>query len=279
MRADDYIFAQINRSVMEEIKHSASGENYVNEAVKIFYSSLEQVDHMHSLPGWIAGATSDLGKCWAQACVEETGQHDWKPSSSLKDKITHKKIVARHHASYSEMKKDILFDLGDGIFTLLHTDFMNQDAPLSSGYKAIIKSMYVYSWAAFEVLVTALYKGATSKTPRGFHSAQTFYPAWRAEFATSQPKLFKAIKSHKIRRIWLIRNLIVHKAGMIDQDFIAECRKWKIRGVKELTQKPLNEEIPYDTNLFLKHNTEFLRAVLKLIKHFVTLEKKNRQGS
>jgi hypothetical protein len=92
----------------------------------------------------------------------------------------------------------------------------------------LLKSIVVQSWTAIEVLTEELYAETENQFPKNFahlskkprfRSRDAFRETYRRAFGNNAPDIFAALNDTSIDALALLRNVIVHKSGLADEDF------------------------------------------------------------
>jgi hypothetical protein len=153
-----------------------------------------------------------------------------------------KEVITRIKSKYEEtgsLKEAADYDLERGI--KVFSDYVRKTTTLDYGVRAVLEAQLILAWTAFETLAEDLWKGAqelhsTSLAPQGYFrrldSIKDAYASFSAVNVTinGYPKTPTAninvlFSKPDLRKLNLIRNLLVHKAGIVDQIFLSDTAK------------------------------------------------------
>lgn len=264
MKADEFIISRLNDVFDERISSRIFKSSAVREAANTFRDSLQQIVNLQAMPGWVAGAMYELGNCWADACEQITGKRVW-PKERWHERDVYEQIIAAHHSISSERKSDLQHSFRMPDLHLLHVEHMNPEIPLASGFEAITKAAFIYCWSSFEVLAQALYVASHGREPN-----KRFSVIWNIrneyEAAYSLPdgaQVHRVIKSDEFLSVALLRNLIVHKAGVIDQKFL--CDSSPVLALDCVRSLGLNSKVHFGSKLIADFISPFIEKSCDLI--------------
>lgn len=108
--------------------------------------------------------------------------------------------------------------------------------PLVVAKHAILQSMVIQAWTAFEVLAEDIWKRVNTKRPKlragitnrcwrkecGFRSTLKLSNTYRHTFRHDNVDILAAIDNTTVKALALARNVLVHSGGQIDEMFIKQ---------------------------------------------------------
>jgi len=154
-----------------------------------------------------------------------------------------KRIRERYEKSGS-LKDAADYDLDRGI--QVFSEYVKRTKTLDAGVRSILENQLLSAWTAFEALAEDIWNGAKSLHPT-FMSGKAYFrrlESIRQAYATLAP-VQATINGHyfapvdhinamfakdDLRKLNLVRNVIVHKAGIVDQRFLDDAAviKWAV---------------------------------------------------
>lgn len=215
------------------------------ESLEIYRESLRLVLGLAAAPGFSSMITSQ----WTEACTR----------ASL-HVLGEANLTRLESASADEMERlfreanNLMGQIVSESSPLLHTNLehstrqleqivMNCGPYVYGFFEGILKTILVQSWAAFEALTRTLWKKleASSHTSiyrpddkewrrsqLGFGSRRTIRRTYEAVFPLDQFAILAALDPQTIDPLAILRNVIVHHAGKVDQTFKNECRQFPV---------------------------------------------------
>lgn len=234
------------------------------ESLEIYRESLRLVLGLAAAPGFSSMVTSQ----WTEACTR----------ASL-DVLGEANQTRLESASGEEMER--LFNMANNLMgqivsensPLLHTNLehstrqleqivMNCGPYVYEVFEGVLKTVLIQSWAALEALTHTLWKKleASSHTSiyrpddkewkrsqLGFGSRRTIRRTYKAVFPLDQSAILAALDPQAIDPLAILRNVIVHHAGKVDQTFKGECGQFPV--LASLQNLALDTPIPIDGGL------------------------------
>lgn len=261
MKADEYINCTLSEDFDQRISSHDFKSSVVRDAALTFKDSVAQISNLQSMPALVAGAMYELSESWAIACEQITGKRFW-PEERWSERDVYERIMEAHQRIHAAKKEERLQLMDSRPFYdalhLLHIEHMNPEIPLASGFEAVAKSMFIYSWSAFEVLAESLFRAAIRKDPKGrFSIVNNIRENYEEHFPRPRgDKIIDSINSEEINAIVHLRNLIVHKSGVIDQKFLDNTDP--LKSLTEVRVLGLNTKISFTYKLV----TSFIHAFL-----------------
>jgi hypothetical protein len=143
-------------------------------------------------------------------------------------------------------------------FTTMFEQFAAQAGPYAEvQVEILIKHIAIQSWTAFETLTEDLvmeavgaYPSLFANVPKDklvFASKDRIRVAYKVAFPIDNTSILKLTDDSAIDALALIRNLLIHSAGIVDQKFLTEAGKYqtmrKYRGLKIGATFPLDGAI------------------------------------
>lgn len=156
--------------------------------------------------------------------------------------------------------------------TIMFEDFAERSGPTIYGpLTNLLRSVIVQSWLAFEVLSEDLWLGVMKENPTlltkpkqvRFRSRKGIREAYTETFTADNTALIAALSNTAIDALALVRNVIVHKAGKADRDFLAGCQTTP--SLSSFSTLNLEDSIFVDGVLFRSIVADGLKAVYGLI--------------
>jgi hypothetical protein len=231
------------------------------ESLEIYRESLRLVLGLAAAPGFSSMVTSQ----WAEACTR----------ASL-DVLGEAYQTRLESASGNEMER--VFRLANNLMgqivsenspllhkNLVHSTRQLEQIVLNCGpyvhgiFEGVLKTVLIQSWAAFEALTRTLWKKLEAsnhtsiyrpddkewkRSQLGFGSRRTIRRTYEAVFPLNHSAILAALDPRVIDPLAILRNVIVHHAGKVDQTFKGECGQFPV--LASLQNLALDAPIPID---------------------------------
>ncbi|WP_009962628.1 hypothetical protein [Verrucomicrobium spinosum] len=191
------------------------------------------------LPGFSFWAAQIWQECSTEAHRQIMGKHRKVPTHNqdtmLRIGLRSRELMAREFNISSDQQIDHLKER-----TVTFEEVISHSAYLHGVVENLLKSICVQMWGAFEVLCEDVLNGSLCSLPTifghvapedmKFRSRKAIRKSFTKAFA-SDPKIDSILSDLRIDASAAIRNLLVHKAGVCDIDFLQDTR-----GCQTLTQ-------------------------------------------
>jgi hypothetical protein len=137
-----------------------------------------------------------------------------------------REIIARAEQKFKEtgsLKEATGYDLDRGIKAF--EQFVKRNTLLDGAVRAVLESQLTLSWTAFETLAEDAWKaalvchpGCGAKSPY-FRRLESIRETYRSLSPTSG-EINAILSNPDLRKLNLVRNVLVHKSGIVDQQFL-----------------------------------------------------------
>lgn len=147
------------------------------------------------------------------------------------NKLMISEIARRAEEKYKEtgsLKEATGFDLGRGIEAF--DKFLRRTTTLDEAIRALLEAQLVGAWSAFETLTEELWNATSSYFPDDFN----FKPRFRRlesirdtykQLIPASDEINEILANNDLRKLNLVRNVLVHRAGKVDYDFLDGAEK------------------------------------------------------
>lgn len=202
-----------------------------NQALTTYRSNILRHSALVGLPGY-ASLTS---MAWATSSVQ--AQHEIFGIREVSQAEVEANLPKLHHRltelmdqkmqGTEDQKRELMTKL-----TLQFQDFAGRSGQVYQDVlETVLKSILVLAWGTFEALTEDLLTGVIEETPSLFATVNTgklrftrrnqFREAYEKSFAADLA-IMTAVNNQTIDALSLIRNLLVHKSGLVDERFQKE---------------------------------------------------------
>ena len=142
------------------------------------------------------------------------------------EKLMVEEIKKRAEKKFKEtgsLKDAIGYDLERGIKAF--DEFLKRTTTLDGAVRAVLESQITLSWTAFETLAEDLWNAALACHPGSatqkpyFRRLESIRETYKCLSPTSN-EINAVLASPDLRKLNLVRNVLIHKAGIVDQQFL-----------------------------------------------------------
>jgi hypothetical protein len=137
----------------------------------------------------------------------------------------------------------------------------NSNVVLTTGAAHLFQNMIVGIWAAFEVLCNDLLQLKAGSDEANYQKLTSIQDAFRDAFCDQA--INQALGDRTITGLYLLRNLITHKMGLVDAKFKRQCREERFDSWAGLPEK---EPFPIEGSLIKSYGEGCLIQGCKLIE-------------
>ncbi len=118
--------------------------------------------------------------------------------------------------------------------------------PSSYGaFRALLQSMVIQAWGAFEVMAEDLWRRVVKQRPRldtrtkdekrwsGHRSRSKIAKLYSFTFRVDNKAIMRAVDGHRVHALGIVRNVLVHSGGVIDKTFADDRKPFSPKGEKQ----------------------------------------------
>jgi hypothetical protein len=133
------------------------------------------------------------------------------------------KRAAKKYKQTGSLKEATGYDIERGIKAF--DGFLRHTTSLDGAVRAILESQITLSWSAFEALAEDLWNAALACHPGSatqkphFRRLQSIRESYKSLSPTSN-EINAVLANPDLRKLNLVRNVLIHKAGIVDQQFL-----------------------------------------------------------
>ena len=133
------------------------------------------------------------------------------------------KRVAKKYKQTGSLREATGYDIERGIKAF--DGFLRHTTSLDGAVRAILESQITLSWTAFEALAEDLWNAALACHPGSatqkphFRRLQSIRESYESLSPTSN-EINAVLANPDLRKLNLVRNVLIHKAGIVDQQFL-----------------------------------------------------------
>ena len=190
--------------------------------------------------GVLPGFTYWTAMTWIEACEEAkrrvVGNHPMpkNPATIQKIGILSRQLIEEKMNIGRDAQVEYMVEC-----TSTFEDFISHSDYLHGVVEGILRSIIVQAWGAFEVLAEDLLVESIAQNQASFgflkgnekwrfRSRASIRDCYQKAFPLDNGLITSALYNEAIDALSLLRNLLVHKGGRADQEFLTESKKYSI---------------------------------------------------
>lgn len=272
-----------------------------NKALAAFQENVRLTQGLIAIPGWSAMIKMQWDMCINNAAIEISGPNglldskNWTESQVIHWRLRRHELMKKEVEEHSPLVRDHL-----AATTSELDDLAMSCGPFVHGMMVgLLKSVCVQAWTALEVLIEDLHCWAIEDHPKcfsieirdktkrtrefgekrfHFRNREAFRCAYNSAFSYDS-RITAAIEHKSIDALVAVRNLIVHKGGVVDGKFMKDELP-KAPTLNNLWVLEADKAIEFDGHTIhtligaaVGQGYELIRAVNNWLqeKHFATL--------
>jgi hypothetical protein len=195
-------------------------------STEAFCSSMERLRKFWELSPHMMEVTAANIKALHDFIFEAGRTYQVPETREAFEKLMVGEITKRAEQKFKEtgsLKEATGYDLERGIKAF--DEFLKRTTTLDGAVRAVLESQITLSWTAFETLAEDLWNAALACHPGSatqkpyFRRLESIRETYKGLSPTSN-EINAVLANPDLRKLNLVRNVLIHKAGIVDQQFL-----------------------------------------------------------
>jgi hypothetical protein len=228
----DWLYAQAGQIVQPDPKLWSGLLNYqLQDPTRVFCTNIERLLMFWKLsPHMMEVAAANI-RAQYEVILDAGTSYQMPETPEAFDKMLATEISARAKRKYREtgsLKEATGYDIKRGVNVF--DEFLRRNTSLDGAVRALLESQITLAWTAFETLSEDVWQAVQACHPQSvttrpnFRRLESIRATYRGLLPTSE-NINTILSDSEIRKLNLVRNIVVHKGGIVDQEFLDQAEK------------------------------------------------------